>query len=824
MGSTRRFAFTALLTVLAILLSPAPTLAQSQPESADLVAFPGSLVMIPLSGPARSAETDVPGAKVEVSEMYHIELRERGEITEAWRPVEISRGLWAVLMAFEQPKVMYGEKYELNGSLRVGDLLVIPPGILAEDPMVAKFESRVENFTFTEANGTLVLAEGNDEVILHGALDNETGAWLFLDVNRGYLYRLRSGALGRYSVLSISRAGAEVWYASDEGSYVLICTGIAGTAGAYVLNRAIPVTGEISFNPSFEFIAVRLPSEEVVRILSPELQRKWAALISVPANASVKTYKVVVDGRVAYRLRLTLPSERAASLQLPEAPAVAGSEIKATLQLSGHGGLNVTMYLTDPPLSASLALPDAGPGELPISIALPHLDHGASGSIGAHISLNDTTVLSIERGIGILPSVQLICLNGSDVYARAGDAVRLIFELLNRGDRNMTVNSTLVTVDGANLTFPPSFSVLGPDSAGITQVELNLSPGLYRVVASSRVCDEAFGLILEPTVGPIEVHILKTPLTLRVDLPEEALPLIPFNLTLTIRFGAPAKNVDLNVTVPRNFSVSGSLTHHVDRVSPNETLNVGLQMTSDRPGRFPVHIAVEGTFPWGRVIERRTVNVTVGAIPHSYAAMGPLRAFTGSLVNVSLRVGGPAGVAVARFPDGFTVVASNGTLRDNLTLEFPVPGTVWITLRAGGEPGSYLLPVVVTVNNTIIAGDPLRIRIVERAGVTREELIGLLTELRRRVRTLRERSLLPWATSPAGLGELEDALNRAESQIEAGDYQSAANTLSEVEDELSQLEAAPRRELDPIVPLTITLLTSSVLLLWAALRWERVGE
>ncbi|HDI85937.1 MAG TPA: hypothetical protein ENF83_00835 [Candidatus Korarchaeota archaeon] len=472
----------------------------------------------------------------------------------------------------------------------------------------------------------------------------------------------------------------------------------------------------------------------------------------------------------------------------------------------------------------SLALPDAGPGELPINIALPHLDHSASGSIGAHISLNDTTILSTERRIGILPSVQLICLNGSDVYAQVGGVVRLIFELLNRGGRNVTVNSTLVSVDGANLTFPSSLSVLGPNAAAITPVELNLSPGLYRVAARSKVYDEAFGLDIEPIAGPIEVHVLRSPLSLQVDLPDEALPLVPFNLTFTVRFGAPAQDVDLNVTVPENFSVSGPLTRHVDRISPNETLEIGLQMTSDRPGRFPVQIAVEGTFPWGRVIERRTVNVTVGAIPHSYVAAGPLRVSTGGVVNVSLRVSGPAGVAVARFPDGFAVVESNGTLQDNLTVEFPVPGTVWVTLRAGDEPGSYLLPVVVTVNNTIIAGDPLRIRIVERTGVTREELIGRLTELRRRVRTLRERSLLPWATSPAGLGELEDALDRAESRIEAGDYQSAAVILSEVEDELSRLETAPRRELDPIIPLTITLLTSSVLLLWAALRWERVGE
>ncbi len=824
MGSPGRFVFTALLIVPVLLLSPALTRAQSQPESADLVAFPGSLVMIPLPGPAKTVETSIPGARVEVSEMYHIELRERAEIAEAWRPVEVSRDLWAVLMDFEPPKVMYGEKYELKGSLRIGDLLVVPPGILADDPTVAKFESRTENFTFTEANGTLVLAGEDEEVAIPGVLDNETGSWLFLDANRSSLYRLRRGVLGRYRALSISKAGAEAWYASDGGSYVLISADVAGTASAYVLNRAIPTIGEISFRPSFKFIAVRLPSEEVVRILSPELQRRWATLISVPANASVKTYKVVVDRRKVYRLKLILPREGAASLQLPESPAVAGSEIKATLQLQGRGDLNVTMYLTDPPLSVSLALPDAGPGELPIDIALPHLDHGASGSMGAHISLNDTTILSIERRIGILPSVQLICLNGSDVYAQAGDAVRLTFELLNRGGRNLTVNSTLVTVDGSNLTLPPSLSVLGPGSAAITPVELNLSPGLYRVAASSKVCDEAFGLDLEPIVGPIEVHVLKSPLNLQVDLPEEALPLIPFNLTLTVRFGAPAQDVDLNVTVPKNFSVSGSLTHHADRVSPNETLEIGLQMTSDRPGRFPVQIAVEGTFPWGRVIERRTVNVTVGAIPHSYVTMGPLRVFTGGVVNVSLQVSGPAGVAVARFPDGFTVVESNGTLQDNLTIEFSVPGTVWVTLRAGDEPGSYLLPVVVTVNNTIIAGDPLRIRIVERTGVTREELIGQLTELRRRVRTLREQSLLPWASSPTGLGELEDALDRAESRIEAGDYQSAAVILSEVEDELSRLEAAPRRELDPIVPLTITLLTSSVLLLWAALRWGRVGE
>ncbi len=779
--------------------------------------------MIPLSEPARSAETDIPGARIEISEMFHIELAERAELGEKWRPVEISEGLWAVLVDLEPPKVMYGERYELQGSLRLGDLLVVPPGMLTDDAVVAKFASRVEDFTFIEANRTLVLTPGGEEKTLLGIADNITGSWLFLDEIGGDLYRLKGDALGRYTVLPISRVGDETWYTSADGFYALVSVDASGAFSAYLLNRALPVISEISLSPGFEFFAVKLPSEEVIRVLSPELRRRWAALISIPANASVKTYNVVIDGKEVYRVRLILPGKETASFGLPESPAVAGSEIKATLQLPGHGTLNVTVYLTDPPLSASLVLPEVGPGELPVAMALPHLASGTSGSLGAYITLNDTIILSTEKKIGILPSVQLICLNGSDVYAHAGGQVRLVLELLNKGARNVTMESVLLKIDSSNLTFPTP-SELRPGSAEITPVGLNLSPGSYRVTVSSKVHDKAFDLDLEPTVSPITVHVVEFPLSLRTGFPEEVLPLVPFNMTLTAKFNAPAQDVDLNITVPEDVSVLGRLSYHVGRVSPNEALTISLQMTADRPGRFPLHIVVEGTFPWGRVREAKTVNVTVGAVPHSYTTTGPLRISLGEVVNVSLRVSGPAGVASARFPAGFKIVASNGTISDNLTLEFPVPGTVWVALRADVEPGSYLLPVVVTVNNTIIAGDPLRIRIVERTGVTREELVGQLTELRRRVRTLRERSLLPWATSPAGLDELEEALDRAERQIAMGDYQSAANTLLEVEDELSRLEAAPRQELDPIVPLTITLLASSALLLWAAVRWERVGE
>lgn len=817
LGSRRDPIVLLLVAALGVQLIAPTCSARGSPEAATLEAFPGSLLLIPLPTGVSTVETTIPGARIRVAEFTHVSVRQRAAISTPWTPTDIGDGLWAVLTGSDPPAVMVGRRYESRGVLRLDNLLVVPPGVLGEDPAVGEFASGVEDFEFHEPNGTLVLRMDGGEVLISGLCDNLTDSWLFLDREGGHLYRLKGGALGRYTLARTTQVNG-TWIASVSRAVVLISPPEVGSPAIYLLDRRLDVSSEIPLLPGLDLAAVRPPSESSVRVLSLSLGRRAAALVSIPANVSVKTYDILADGQRRWRVRIVLPPETPATIRLPESPMLSGSEVRFSLRLPEGGPLNATVCLTGPPISASIVVPDAESGEVPMVMALPHLSEGGSETFGARVTVNGVLTLSMGKSLGVLPSIQLIGLNGSDVYARAGAPVRLVFEILNRGTRNATLREISLHIGGMNATLRGPAN-LPPNGAGVFPMELNLSPGDYTAEVSCEVLDEGFGMSLGARLTGLRIHVVETPMSIGAEVPTNLLPLVPFKARVDLTFGAPAQDVRVNLTAPEGLQVKGNLSLSAARVSANGTLSLDLRAVADRSGSFSLAVRVEATFPWGREEVQRTINVTVGSVPYAYEAVGPGKVAPGDLLNVSLHLSGPPGVATVGLPDGFRIVETSGVALGNRTVQFSLPGVAWMVLRADVEPGSYLIPVVVTVNNTIVAGEPLRVVVAEEPGLTRERLIGQLTELRRRVRTLRERSLLPWASSPAGLDRLERDLELAEREIEAGDYGSAAGTLSRIEEELSAIESAPRQELDPLVPLTITLLASSALLLWASVRW-----
>jgi len=785
---------------------------------------PGGSVSLVLEDKPSIVETDLEGSEIEVLKVKSMEVTEIGNITSPWSFFRLEGDVWAVSPDIGSGPVFIGEVYRTSGLLRIGDVMVIPPEIIAESAVVAKFLGGEQNFTVVEREGTMWLKLREYEEELPGIWENQTKSWLFSSPDGLYVFRLTGEALGRYIALPVHEVGNYTWFSNvtDAGAIVLVRVANATTAtiDVFFSEKSIPLDRELKVTPARELYALKLVKEDFIRLIKGRTRDSWLVLLTVPSNATVKEYKLVID-EVKYTLKLVLPSNNI-SVKLPESPLMGGGYLSLQLTTFSRGDLLVTATCDDPTITVTVSLPDVQPGALSISFMTPYSATRLSGRLAVSASLNGTLAYSSVRTLGFLPSIQLISLNGTSVYAVDGRN-RLVLELVNRGPREVFLREVSLLRDSVRteLSEFPNQS-LAPGSVRLVDFRLDLPEGAHLFTPKAVVLDPAFSEVVEVLGEHLSVVSAERALSWRLDVPAGALPLVPFNLTLVLSSNIPASNVTVKIDPSDTLKPLGSTTATLDAIKPGTTVTLSFPVVAERPGTSRLMLAISYVAPWGPEEVAELVNVSVGFLTNLYTVLGPITAVSGEAINLTLEVSGPPGHVEVYMPPGFAVVETNATLSANNTITFEAPGVIYIRVSVEAEPGVYLVPSLITVNNTLIPGDPLRIQVTSGIGLSKEELITKLTELRRRVRSLRERGILPWASPPQGIRELEETLRSAEDLIKEGRLREAKEKLEEVESTLAEMEGRGARELDPLIPVTLTLLASAILLAIAGARWSEV--
>ncbi len=803
-------------------MSISTELAYSEDGGLLLRTTPGGSVSLVLDHEPSIVETDLEGGEVEVLRVKSIEVTEIGYITSPWSFSHVEEDLWAVSPDIDSGPVLIGRVYETSGLLRIGEVLVIPPGVIIDSVVVARFVGGEQNFTLAERDGAmwLKLAEYEDE--LRGVWENQTKSWLFLSPDGLHVFRLAGEALGKYVTLPVHEVSDYTWLSNitDLGTTVLVRVLNNATIDVFFSEKSIPLDRELRVSPAQGLQALKLAEEDFIRLVRGRTRDSWLVLLTIPSNATVKDYKLIVD-QAEYTLRLVLPSSDV-TVKYPEGPLTSGSYLSLQLSITSSGDLLVTATCDNPPLTVTAKLSNVRPGALPISIMTPYSAKRLSGKLALSVSLNETLAYSAVRTLGFSPSLQLLSLNGTNIYA-IGERNRVVLELVNRGPRDVLLLEVGLLRDSATVEVSePLNQSMAPGSISLVDFRLDLPEGVFIFTPRAAVLDPAFNEVVEISGEPLSVVSAESPMIWRLEVPAGALPLVPFNITLVLTSNIPASNVVVTIVPSEPLEPLGTTSVTLDAIKPGTTATLSFPVVAERPGTSKVELAVSYTAPWGPEEMVELVNVSVGFLTNLYSVVGPATAASGDTLNLTLEVGGPPGFVRVFMPPEFEVVETNATLGANNTITFEAPGRVYIKVVVRAEPGVYLVPSLITVNNSLIPGDPLRLQVTSRPSLSKEELITKLTELRRRVRSLKERGILPWVSPPQGISELEEALRSAESLIEEGRLTEAKESLEEVELALNEIEGRRTAELDPLIPVTLTLLVSAILLAIAGARWREI--